>query len=149
VIRSTVAVLAGFLSVVVLSLVTDQALHVLRVYPPWGQPMYDTGLNLLALSYRIVYTVAGGYITARLAPRRPMRHVAVLGGLGLIAGTAGVIVAMRIGDLGPIWYPIALDVTGFPCVWLGGLARTRDGRGSSPDRPAGQRTSTASGPHGR
>ena len=148
-IRSIAAVLAGFLSVAVLSLVTDQVLHVLQVYPPWGQPMYDPGLNLLALSYRMVYTVAGGYVTAALAPRRPMRHVAVLGVLGLIAGTAGVLVAMRIGDLGPIWYPVALDVTGFPCVWLGGLAKTRGGRGSSPDPRGGQQPSTAPGPRAR
>jgi hypothetical protein len=146
VIRSIGAVLAGFLSVVALSLVTDQVLHVLQVYPPWGQPMYDTGLNLLALSYRMVYTVAGGYLTATLAPRRPMRHVVVLGVLGLIAGTAGVVVAMRIGDLGPIWYPIALDVTGFPCVWLGGLTRTREGRGSSPDRRSDRPATAPSGP---
>ena len=39
--------------------------------------MYDTGLNLLA-SYRIVYLL-GGFITARLAPRAPMRHVMILG----------------------------------------------------------------------
>ena len=32
-----------------LSLGTDQALHVLRVYPPWGQPMHPPWLNLLAL----------------------------------------------------------------------------------------------------
>jgi hypothetical protein len=72
--RSTGAVLLGFVTVVVLSLGTDQVLHLLQVYPPWGQPMHDPGLNLLALSYRIVYTVLGGYITARFAPRNPMRN---------------------------------------------------------------------------
>ena len=49
--RSTGAVLLGFVTVVVLSLGTDQVLHVLAVYPPWGQPMYDTGLLFLALAW--------------------------------------------------------------------------------------------------
>jgi hypothetical protein len=41
--RSTGAVVAGFMVVFVLSLATDQLLHVLNVYPPWGQPMHDPG----------------------------------------------------------------------------------------------------------
>jgi hypothetical protein len=123
--RSIAAISVGFLSVAVLSLATDQVLHVLNVYPPWGEPMYAPGLNLLALSYRIVYTVFGGYLTALLAPRAPMRHVALVGTLGLVTGTAGAIVAIRMADLGPNWYPIALAVTGFPCVWLGGVLQQR------------------------
>ena len=119
--RSAAAVFLGFISVAVLSLATDQVLHVLEVYPPWGQPMWDPGLNLLALSYRLLYTVLGGYITASLAPRSPMRHVAVVGLLGFIAGSAGAIVAMRLANLGPNWYPITLAVTAFPTVWLGGV----------------------------
>jgi hypothetical protein len=118
--RSVVAILAGFLAVVVLSLATDQLLHVLQVYPPWSEPMNDTGHNALALSYRIVYTLLGGFITARLAPRAPMRHVMVLALIGLAAGTAGAIVAIARGDLGPNWYPIAIAVTAYPCTWLGG-----------------------------
>lgn len=47
--------LVGFLTVVILSLGMDQVLHALHVYPPWGQPMHHPALNLLALSYRIVY----------------------------------------------------------------------------------------------
>jgi hypothetical protein len=85
------AVFLGFLTVVVLSLGTDQLLHVLQVYPHWGQPMYDPGLNLLALSYRIIYTVLGSYITARFAPHSPMLHVWVLGVIGFIVGMAGAI----------------------------------------------------------
>lgn len=118
--RSIVAVVAGFVAVAGLSLATDQLFHVLEVYPPWGQPMYGTGLYLLALSYRIVYTVFGGFITARLAPRAPMRHVMILALIGLVAGTAGVIVALTRGDLGPNWYPIAIAATAYPCTWLGG-----------------------------
>ena len=118
--RSIVAVAAGFLAVAGLSLATDQLFHVLDVYPPWGQPMNDTGDNLLALSYRIVYTLLGGFITARLAPRAAMRHVMILGIIGLVAGSAGAIGAIAIGGLGPNWYPIAIAVTAFPCTWLGG-----------------------------
>jgi hypothetical protein len=127
VLRSAAAILMGFLAVVVLSLGTDQLLHILEVYPPWGQPMYDPGLNLLALSYRIVYTVVGGYITARLAPHSPMRHALALGIVGLVAGTAGAIATIPM-HLGPSWYPIALVLTALPCAWLGGaLRRTQTG----------------------
>jgi len=119
--RSARAVVAGFLSVAVLSLATDQLLHVFEVYPPWGEPMHDPGLNLLALSYRILYTIFGGYLTASLAPKAPMRHVIVVGIAGFIAGSAGALAAITMADLGPDWYPIVLAVTAFPCVWLGGV----------------------------
>ena len=118
--RSVFAVFLGFVTVVVLSLGTDQILHVLKVYPPWGQPMYQPGLNLLALSYRIVYTVLGMYITAKYAPYSPMRHVWVAGIIGLVLGIVGVIAAIPL-NLGPIWYPIAIALTALPCAWLGGV----------------------------
>ena len=53
-----------------------------------------------------------------------MRHVAVLGTIGFITASAGALAAMNM-NLGPNWYPIALAVTGFPCVWLGGVLFTR------------------------
>ena len=118
--RSVFAVFLGFVTVVVLSLGTDQILHVLKVYPPWGQPMYQPGLNLLALSYRILYTVLGMYITAKYAPYSPMRHVWVGGIIGLVLGIIGVIAAIPL-NLGPIWYPIAIALTALPCAWLGGV----------------------------
>jgi hypothetical protein len=118
--RSIGAVLLGFFAVVVLSLGTDQLLHVLNVYPPWGEPMYDSGLLLLALFYRIVYTIAGSYITAKFAPYSPIRHAWALGVIGLIAGTAGAITTMPM-NLSPAWYPIAIAVTALPCAWLGGV----------------------------
>jgi hypothetical protein len=118
--RSIWAVFAGFVAVVVLSLGTDQVLHVLNVYPPWGQPMYDPALNLLALGYRTVYTIIGGYIAARLAPRAPMRHALALGIIGSVVGLAGAIATIPM-NLGPAWYPIALALLGIPCTWLGAL----------------------------
>src|SRR5258708_26609093 len=118
--RSAAAIFLGFVAVVVLSLGTDQILHMLGVYPPWDEPMHDTGLLVLALSYRIVYTVIGGAIAAWLAPKAPMRHAGILGLIGLIPGAAGVVAAASM-DLGPLWYPIALALTGLPCCCLGGV----------------------------
>jgi hypothetical protein len=117
--RSVLAIVAAFLANALLSLATDQLLHVLDVYPPWGEPMHDPRLNALALTYRIVYGVAAGVIVARLAPRAPMRHAAILGTIGFGFATLGAVVAVTQYDLGPAWYPIALAVTAFPSIWLG------------------------------
>ena len=122
--RSVVAVLAGFLAVAGLSLATDQVLHMLDVYPPWGQTMSNQ-LFAVALAYRVVYTVAGGWITARLAPRSPMRHVRVLAVIGLIAGSLGVVAAFAVANLGPNWYPIGIAVTAYPLTWAGGKLGSR------------------------
>jgi uncharacterized membrane protein len=125
--RSTGAVLIGFVAVVILSLGTDQILHWLGVYPPWGEPMYDRRLNLLALSYRLVYSVIGSYIAARFAPHSPMAHAVALGVVGLVPSVAGAIIAIPM-DLGPAWYPIAIVILAVPCAWLGGvLYRVRHG----------------------
>jgi hypothetical protein len=117
--RSVWAVAAGFLTVAVLSLVTDEVLHLLHVYQPWGQPMNEPGLNLLALAYRSVFTVAGMYLTAKLAPRAPMRHALIGGAIGTVIAAAGAIATVPM-NLGPAWYPIALAVTALPLAWLGG-----------------------------
>lgn len=114
--RSVGASLAGFIAVFMLSLGTDQVFHVLAVYPPWGQPMTDTGLLLLALSYRIVYGIAGGYIVARLAPRNPMRHALIMGGIGFVLSMAG---GIAMWDMGAHWYPVALALSSIPCAWAG------------------------------
>ena len=126
--RSIVAILVGFFTVAVLSLLTDQLFHVLNVYPPWGQSMHEPGLNLLALSYRIVYTVLGSYLAARLAPRNPMRHAMILGVIGTILGTAGAVATIPM-NLGPAWYPIAIAATALPCAWMGGLLYSRGAGG--------------------
>lgn len=122
--RSVLAVFLGVLAVFVFSLGTDQIMHMLGVYPPWGEPMRETGDNLLALSYRIVYGVVGGYVTAHFAPRKPMGHAILLGVVGTILSLFGAIGAMSM-DLGPVWYPLALVLTALPCAWLGGLVHRR------------------------
>jgi hypothetical protein len=120
IIRSVLAVLAGLVTIFVTHLGTDQLLHTLQVFPPWDQPMHDPGLNALALSYRIVFSILGCYVTARLAPRAPMAHALVLGLIGTALSVAGVVATADM-NLGPRWYPIALAASALPCAWLGGL----------------------------
>ncbi len=119
--RSIGAVLLGFVFVFVTSLGTDQILHMLGVYPPWGEPMYETNDNLLALAYRTVYAIIGSYLMARVAPYAPMRHAMIGGAIGLVLSSMGAIAAISIGNLGPIWFPVALVLTALPCAWVGGL----------------------------
>jgi hypothetical protein len=122
VLRSFGSVLAGFITVVLLSTLTDEIMHATGIIPRGA--MWNPWHNALALAYRCVATVAGGYVTARLAPRAPMRHAVILGVLGPMAGIAGVLATWDM-NLGPRWYPIAIAVTGFPCVWLGGWLQQR------------------------
>jgi hypothetical protein len=94
--------------------------------------MSDPSLNLVALSYRVVFSIVSGYLVARLAPHSPMKHAAVLGGIAVLLSALGIVAALT-QDLGPAWYPIALAVLAFPCVWLGAVlhervARSPDGR---------------------
>lgn len=115
--QSIWAVLAGFILVVVLSLGTDEVLHITHVYPPWGQPMFAPGLNALALGYRIVYGVLGNLLIHRLAPWRPMKHVWIAAGIGFVISLMGAAAAAQ-QNLGPLWYPIALAFSAFPCAWV-------------------------------
>jgi hypothetical protein len=117
--RSAGAVLAGFLTVVVLSTGVDAALHATEVFPPPDQRMSDA-LFWLATAYRCLFTVLGGYVSARLAPHGPGRHALVLGCIGSAIATLAVIATWGRSDLGPAWYPILLLVTALPCTVAGG-----------------------------
>ena len=120
--RSILATIAGLAVVIIGSTVTDQIMHSTGIIPPGA--MWNPWHNALALAYRCVFAVAGGFVTAWLAPRNAMRHVMILGLIGLIAGSIGVIATAGL-NLGPRWYPVAVAVTGLPCVLLGGWLRLR------------------------
>ena len=118
ILKSIGAVVAGFATVFILSVATDTVLEKLGIFPPPSeQGLFVTWMLVLAFVYRSVYAVVGGYVTARLAPERPMRLVGILGVIGTIGGLVGVIVGW---NLSQHWYPIALAVTAFPLVWYGG-----------------------------
>ena len=122
--KSIGAVLAGLLIIVILSSAVDVVLHAAGVFPPWGQPMSDA-LFALATGYRIVISIGGCYIAARLAPNRPMQHAIALGIAGVVISAIGAAVTIGRGpEFGPMWYPLALVAVSLPCAWVGGRLRT-------------------------
>jgi drug/metabolite transporter (DMT)-like permease len=118
--RSIGAILAGFIAVVILSIGTDIALRGIGIFPRQEQIM-SNGLFLLATVYRTVYGVIGSYITARLAPNRPMQHALAGGVIGFALSIAGTAASWNhVPSLGPHWYPLALVVLALPGAWVGG-----------------------------
>jgi hypothetical protein len=117
--RSIRAVTAGLLTVVVPSIATDAIMHAIGALPAFGEPMGHAH-SALALAYRVVYGIAGGYVTARLAPAAPVRHAVWLGVVGLLISTAGAIATWGEGpQFGPKWYALAVVATAVPTAWFG------------------------------
>jgi len=115
------AIIAGFIVIVVLSTGTDLVLEKIGVFPPLGTAMGNS-LLMLALIYRSAYTVLGGYVIATLSAEKPMRNIIISGVIGTILGVLGAIGGW---NLSAHWYPIAIVLTGFPFVWLGGKLRIK------------------------
>jgi len=127
------AVVAGLLVNVILGTATDAVLHGIGIFPPAGEPM-AAHLWLLAIAYRTVFGVAGCYLTARLAPDRPVRHALALGAVGLAISTVGTVAVLGQGPAyGPLWYALGVIAIVMPAAWVGGslrVAELRTGRAS-------------------
>lgn len=126
--RSVFAVFAGLVVNVVLSSATDLLMIAMGVFPPlsdFGRPeSFSDSMLLVALLYRTFFGVLGCYLTARLAPKRPMAHAAVLGAIGVVVGVIGAIATW---DTWTQWYSLAIIAVPLPSAWLGAwiLQRSR------------------------
>jgi hypothetical protein len=112
--RSILALFAGFVVNVVLSLVTDFALQFAGVL---YMPMNDRQ-SALAAAYRTIYAVIGSYVIARLAPYRPVQHALFGAAMGMVIAAAGAAATWN-KNLGPHWYPVVLILTALPTGWVG------------------------------
>lgn len=116
--RSVLAIVVGFVFIALLSFGADALLRsaLPGAFNAAGRTD-SVNVLLLTLAYVAVFAVAGCYLTARLAPSRPMWHALVLGLLGLIFTIAGTI---AMWDAAPQWYNIVSLVLVMPYAWLGG-----------------------------
>lgn len=115
--KSIGAVIAGFALLVILSMTTDIILEkagVMKTEPFVENPVWLIAIIIL---YRTVFNTLGCYLTARLAPNKPMKHAIILGIIGVVLTIVGLI---AMWDIPPRWYPIALIVLTLPAAWLGG-----------------------------
>ena len=129
--RSIAAVVIGFVVIGVLSFGTSAAVQAAMpgAFGPGGSTS-DPTLLLATLAYVTLFAVAGCYLAARLAPRRPMAHALVLGVLGLLFNVAGT---MATWNAYPAWYHVTALLLVMPSAWLGGWLRERElGRRPSP-----------------
>ena len=119
--RSMLALLAGVVVGIVLSVGTDVGLHAIGVAPAQSE-RWPNQLLSLATVYRSIYGVIGAYVIARLAPNRLMGHALVAGALGLVVSTLGA-AATWSSTIGQHWYPATLALTALPTAWIGAKLR--------------------------
>ena len=123
ILRSIAAVAAGLAVIVLLCVLTDALLVTMQLLPsPDAHRPYGLAFLGVVVFYCAVYTLIGGYVTARLAPIRPVAHAVVLGLLGMALSVLGTMHAWQIGNG---WNAITLLAEGLPLCWLGALLWTQ------------------------
>jgi hypothetical protein len=117
VVRSVVAVLAGFFASTVMSLAADILFR--RMSPASfnaeGQPVGDGALFTM-MGYEALFAIVAGYTTARIAIRRPFVHAILMGGLVLLGRTPTAFVAW---DTAPPWFHLGVLLLIIPAALLG------------------------------
>jgi len=115
--KSIGAIIAGFATIVILSVLTDSILEKAGIMKTDPFVTNSAWLIAIIILYRTVFNTFGCYLAARLAPIKPMKHAIFLGIIGFVLTIAGLI---AMWDVPPRWYPISLIVLTLPAAWLGG-----------------------------
>lgn len=126
--RSVIAIVVGFVLIAALSFGADAVMAM--AYPSLMKDRIESLPILCAsLVYVAVFAVFGCYVTARLAPDRPMGHALVLGALGLLFS---LVMMPQAWNTVPAWYNILSLLLVMPYAWIGGRIResqlARDGQ---------------------
>ena len=124
ILKSIGAILAGLVFIGVSHSLVDFILESLGIFTPTTQRFDTTWMVLTATLYRTLLSIIGCFITAVLAPSRPMLHAIILGAIGLVLSTAAAIATIPL-DWSPAWYPITLVLVTLPCAWIGGKLAER------------------------
>lgn len=126
--KSIVSVLAGYLATAVLIVITTMLA---------GSVMLDAS-NVPTTPYLIVNLIlgigsamAGGYVTAMIAPQNPKMHTYYLAGLIIIIGLLSMSEPL---DGQPSWYPWVVMLIGVVGVITGGWLQQR--KSNAPISPA-------------
>ena len=115
--KSILACVAGVVSGVVLTLLTDLILEKTGVFPPQTDGLFIWWMLLIALIYRGIYLAFAGYVTAKLSPDNPKKHVMIIGIIAVVVTILGSVANWQSSNE---WYPIALIIITYPCTMIGG-----------------------------
>ena len=134
--RSVLAIVAGFLLIGILSFGADAALRASmpELVSPTGR-VDSPAVLALTIAYVGLFAITGCYMTGMLAPSRPMRHAIILGVLGLAFNVAG---SAAMWNTAPAWYHIVSLALVMPYAYIGGaIAERRRSRLAGPAPDAG------------
>ena len=134
-VRSILAIVVGFIFIGVLAFGTEAALHSAMPSAFGANGRVDSVPLLLFIQlYVFVYAVAGCYLAAWIAGRKPMQHALILGVLGLVFNVVGT---MKTWDTAPAWYHIVALLLVMPAAWVGGMIRAGQQPSAAPLVTAG------------
>jgi predicted membrane-bound mannosyltransferase len=122
VLKSIWAIFAGFLLVVILSAMADFGMQQVGLISFENFKNAPTLIVVVVTLYRFIFNAVGSFITARLAPKNPMKLVMIGGFIGLLMSTLG---AVAMWEKAAAWYNIAIIIIALPAAYLGGKVYIR------------------------
>ena len=126
--KSIGAVLAGFVLGAVLSIGADFLMDRMGIMSMENFKQTPFLIICTVIMYRFIFNVIGSYLTARLAPNKPMKHVIIIGVIGTVLGLLGSFVMW---DKAIPFYNVAIILISLPSAWLGGqlfIKKQKDGK---------------------
>ena len=120
-VQSIIAVVVGFVLTALLNFGTNAALAMAGVLPTGG-PVTDPATLVMICAYVAAFGILGCYVTARLAPSRPLLHALVLGAVALAMSIPVTIMAWN--DT-PAWFNVYNLLAVMPYAYVGGRLRER------------------------
>ena len=124
--KSVWPIIAGFLLFVVLNAGTDLILRGFfpKAFSLSAAPQGALGAlgSLITIFYASSFCVLSGYLTAVLAPSRPVMHALVLGSIVFLFSLGGLVGSW---DRAPAWFNVGFLVVVSASAWLGGILRAR------------------------
>jgi hypothetical protein len=118
--RSFIAVVSAFVlimaGVMIATVIATRVMLGSFIPEPGVQP--PPAFLTVNLVYSLAFAVSGGILAARLAPRAPRLHAAILAGF-LLALASPSLVQPEAGV--PSWYPVVITFVGPVGVLLGGV----------------------------
>lgn len=119
--RSILAVIVGSITWMVTALGTDKLIN--TFLPHWyndGGMIESIPILLFAMSYSLLFSVLGGYVTALIAQRSEIKHAFIL---GILQFVMAIMATIQFWNTVRPWYHITFLVLLIPANLLGGYLR--------------------------